>query len=301
MLADLGVKRVVLAREMSLDEIERIGACGTETEVFVHGALCICYSGQCLMSSMIGGRSGNRGYCAQPCRRAYSLKENGRGRDTGGKYLLSPKDLCAARLIPALAEAGVTSFKIEGRMKRPEYVAGVVRTYRTLIDRYVADPGSFRVSDEEIEYLLQLFNRGFTSSYPEGRKSGLMSRDNPANRGLELGEVLGCDRGRVRIRLHRSLRQGDGISTGENGIQVTSLFRDNRRVKEASAGDIVEIPSPPVEKGVRVYRTSDSQQLDTLQKTFTSPHPLRKVPVDIEARIVAGKPVELRLEADCCT
>src|SRR4030065_2231928 len=136
----MGVKRVVLAREMSLQEIKRIKSetC-IEIETFIHGALCFSYSGQCLLSSMIGGRSGNRGYCAQPCRKKY------RAGDVEG-YLLSPKDLNMSEHIPALIEAGIDSFKIEGRMKRPEYVAGVVRVYRRLIDRCVEAPSRFRVT-----------------------------------------------------------------------------------------------------------------------------------------------------------
>ncbi|MDL5502861.1 MAG: U32 family peptidase, partial [Candidatus Methanoperedens sp.] len=127
-LQEMGVKRVVLAREMSLDEISRIKSQSSiEIETFIHGALCFSYSGQCLLSSMIGGRSGNRGYCAQPCRKKYRI-----GEVEG--YLLSPRDLNMSGHIGALMDAGVDSFKIEGRMKRPEYVAGVVRVYRKLID-----------------------------------------------------------------------------------------------------------------------------------------------------------------------
>lgn len=299
MLVEMGVKRVVLSREMSLDSIKDLKeSCGIEVEVFVHGALCICYSGQCLMSSMIGGRSGNRGYCAQPCRRKYGLTENGRDIETPGDYLLSPQDLCAASLIPELIEAGVDSFKIEGRMKRPEYVAGVVRMYRTLIDRYMDSSESYYVSEEEIENLMQLFNRGFTSADLEGQKRGMMSREYPANRGLELGKVIGYNRnyGQVRVKLQRGLKQGDGISIGETGIHATTIFRNGKRVKEAFSGDVVEISSPMVEKEKFVFKTSDSSQIDALQKTYSSPHPLRKVPVEIEAKIEVGKPIEIRMK-----
>ena len=135
----LGFSRVVLSRELSLPEIREIVA-GTnaEVETFTHGALCVCYSGQCLMSSMIGGRSGNRGCCAQPCRLPYTLVdvagEDVLG-DTAGNFLLSPKDLNTLDLLPQLVEAGVSSLKIEGRMKKPEYVATVVKTYRSVLDR----------------------------------------------------------------------------------------------------------------------------------------------------------------------
>ena len=140
-LENMGFSRVVLAREMTLPEIEYICANSeAEIEIFMHGALCVCYSGQCLMSSMIGARSGNRGRCAQPCRLPYELiDENGTDLLEGkaGTYLLSPKDLNTLELLPKLIAAGVDSLKIEGRMKRPEYVAVVVETYRAALDGFI--------------------------------------------------------------------------------------------------------------------------------------------------------------------
>lgn len=164
----LGIERIVLSREVSLEDIKTVKERNdVEIEVFIHGgALCISYSGQCLLSSLIGGRSGNRGYCAQPCRKKYRLYCNGKQVKTTGSYLLSPKDLNTATALGPLIESGIESFKIEGRMKRPEYVAGVVRIYRRLIDRYLKDPpAGYSVSEEERETLTQLFNRGFTSGY----------------------------------------------------------------------------------------------------------------------------------------
>ena len=131
-LKALGAVRVVPARELSLKEIREIyDDTGLEVETFVHGALCYCYSGQCLLSSLIGGRSGNRGQCAQPCRLPYSVDQSSKK-----EYVLSPKDICTLDLIPELIEAGVYSFKIEGRMKRPEYVAAVTSIYRKYTDLY---------------------------------------------------------------------------------------------------------------------------------------------------------------------
>src|SRR5665647_2101696 len=182
----LGIERVVLSRESSLEDIKRIREKSRiEIEIFIHGALCISYSGQCLLSSLIGGRSGNRGYCAQPCRKKYRLYCEGKSIKKSGDYLLSPRDLNISSGLGALIEAGIESFKIEGRMKRPEYVAGVVRIYRRLIDRYVENPAGYAVSEEEQETLTQLFNRGFTQGYffdnPRGE---LMNRENPHNRGV---------------------------------------------------------------------------------------------------------------------
>ena len=168
-LKELGATRIVTPRELSLDEIRRIHeSCDLEIESFVHGALCYCYSGQCLFSSIVGGRSGNRGRCAQPCRMAYTVEQNGKVVLPQQKgYILSPKDLCTIELLPQLIEAGIYSLKIEGRMKKPEYTAGVVSIYRKYLDRYLANPTApYRVSEADKKHLLGLFNRkGFTDGY----------------------------------------------------------------------------------------------------------------------------------------
>ena len=192
-----GFSRVVLARELPLSEMEAIARATADTgiglEVFAHGALCYSYSGQCLLSSVIGGRSGNRGMCAQPCRKKYTLvtaEVDRYGRPTGlhdvplpGPYLLSPKDLCTYREIPRLADAPVASLKIEGRMKSPEYVAIVVSTYRRALDAAAA--GTFVPDETAVRDLCLAFNRGFTRGYLFGdRKGKLMGRDRPDNRGL---------------------------------------------------------------------------------------------------------------------
>ena len=171
LMKELGAVRVVTARELSLEEISRIHQqVDVEIESFVHGALCYCYSGQCLMSSLIGGRSGNRGRCAQPCRLPYEARERGKkvpANPEQERYLLSLKDLCTLDLIPQMAQAGVYSMKIEGRMKSPRYTAGVVRTYRKYVDRYL-EHGSqgYRVEPEDKRQLAELFDRGgFTEGY----------------------------------------------------------------------------------------------------------------------------------------
>ncbi|NMA57295.1 peptidase U32 family protein, partial [Clostridium cochlearium] len=163
LLQEVGFERIVLARELSIEEIRNISNnLKVETEVFVHGALCICYSGQCLMSSLIGGRSGNRGRCAQPCRLPYTIVNNKNNEKKSG-YLLSPKDVCTIENVEDFILSGAHSFKIEGRMKRPEYVAGVVKSYREVIDSF------YNGNIKEIDYklktknLLKLFNReGFS-------------------------------------------------------------------------------------------------------------------------------------------
>lgn len=168
-LKSLGATRIVTARELSLKEIERIHAeVDIEIESFIHGALCYCYSGQCLFSSMLGGRSGNRGRCAQPCRLPYQLKAEGRVLSKKEEpYLLSPKDMCTIRLLPEILEVGVSSLKIEGRMKRPEYTAGVVRIYRKYLDLYLEKGReAFRVKEEDYKELQTLYSRGgFSDGY----------------------------------------------------------------------------------------------------------------------------------------
>ena len=174
LLREYGVTRVVPARELSLRELIRIKeVSGLEVETFVHGALCYCYSGACLMSSMIGGRSGNRGRCAQPCR-LLNLLNDKTGFDGStsilerkeARHFMSPKDLCTIDLLPEMIQAGIDALKIEGRMKKPEYAAGVVSVYRACLDRAMTDPDHYRVSEEEHRILYDLYNRsGFTDGY----------------------------------------------------------------------------------------------------------------------------------------
>ena len=186
-LHELGFSRVVLSRELSLAEIEYIAKNSPiETEIFIHGAICVCYSGQCLMSSMIGGRSGNRGKCAQPCRLPYKLVDkNGKnflGNEVG-EYLLSPKDLNTFEILPQIISSGVTSLKIEGRMKRPEYVATVVKVYRDAIDK--------NSSPNDNKKLAQIFNRDFTTSHIDGNpRKNLISDKKPNNLTLKLTEKI---------------------------------------------------------------------------------------------------------------
>ncbi|MBQ1471051.1 MAG: U32 family peptidase, partial [Eubacterium sp.] len=189
----LGFSRVVLARELSMEEIRPICA-GTETEieVFVHGALCVCYSGQCQLSRFFGGRSGNRGVCAQPCRLPYETKTKAGQLVNTARYPLSPRDQCLIEHLGELIEAGVTSLKIEGRMKSPEYVGTVVAIYRKYLDEYYRH-GTYRVGHEDRMALAQIFNRGgFTDGYLQGEDGmALMSGDIPKHQGILIGKVTG--------------------------------------------------------------------------------------------------------------
>ena len=176
-LMEHGAERIVTARELSRSEIRRIyDETGVEIESFIHGALCYCYSGQCLMSSMLGGRSGNRGRCAQPCRLAYQVTDEcGNLLHKKEKYPLSPKDLCTISQLPQLCESGIYSFKIEGRMKKLEYAAGVTSIYRKYLDLYESCPEHYRVEDADMERLLAFGNRnGFTAGYYDMRNGRSM-------------------------------------------------------------------------------------------------------------------------------
>lgn len=307
-LAELGFTRVVLARELSLKEIRHICAhASVEIETFMHGALCVCYSGQCLMSSMIGGRSGNRGRCAQPCRLPYTLVDE-KGQDVlgdkAGSYLLSPRDLSTIDVIPDLIEAGVSSLKIEGRMKRPEYVATVVRTYREAIDTYYAGKG-YAVTQEERDDLAQIFNRDFTTAYLEGRPGkAMMSDRRPNNRGLLIGRVTAYDWDRriVTVKLSGRLGLGDQVDfwvkVGGRVTATISALTDakGRAVEEGQAGDIVSFAIPSaVRDHDRVFKVYDARLMERAKETYASGAPVRRIPVAIEVRAAIGEPLTVTL------
>lgn len=307
-LAELGFTRVVLARELSLKEIRHICAhAPVEIETFMHGALCVCYSGQCLMSSMIGGRSGNRGRCAQPCRLPYTLVDE-KGQDVlgdkAGSYLLSPRDLSTIDVIPDLIEAGVSSLKIEGRMKRPEYVATVVRTYREAIDTYYAGKG-YAVTQEERDDLAQIFNRDFTTAYLEGRPGkAMMSDRRPNNRGLLIGRVTAYDWDRriVTVKLSGRLGLGDQVDfwvkVGGRVTATISALTDakGRAVEEGQAGDTVSFAIPSaVRDHDRVFKVYDARLMERAKETYASGAPVRRIPVEIAVRAAVGEPLTVTL------
>jgi putative protease len=304
LVGEAGGRRIVLARELSLREIEALKkGTGLEVEVFVHGALCICYSGQCLMSSLIGGRSGNRGMCAQPCRLPYTLCDAG-GRAVAkpeeiGAFLLSPRDLNLSHHLPALAAAGVDALKIEGRMKRAEYVATVVRIYRRLLDRLAA--GRFFVLPEETLTLAQIFNRGFSSGYLSGRPGrDLMSYRRPNNRGVPVGRVLAYDRRRkiATVKLNLPLRVGDGIEFwvsegGRVGAEVRRLLGNGGEIDAAPTGAVVKVAAAGrIRPGDRVFKTADAALLREAQASFNGQE-IRKIPVVFRVHLREGEPLRV--------
>ena len=318
----LGFKRVVLSRELTIDEIEFIAkSCIAEIEIFIHGALCISYSGQCLMSSIIGRRSGNRGKCAQPCRLPYTLLEkkplsteivNELHLKKDEKYLLSPKDLCLVDKLPCIVGSGVKSFKIEGRMKNAEYVATVVRIYRKQLDDILSMPeGSRReahIGTEDAKDLLRIFNRGgFSNGYFAGKQGkDMMCYEKPKNRGIFLGEVIAYDRTArtVKVRLQDRLSIGDGVevwsSNEENvGALITQIIDDGKNAGTSHVGSIVSMGSlnGAILKGDRVYKTFDTV-LNALARETYSGKFYRKVKLKGRIRIKNSEPICLNISDD---
>lgn len=304
--AALGATRVTLARELSLDEIARLHELaeelGVELESFAHGALCICYSGQCFMSSLVGGRSANRGRCAQACRLPYELHNRALRKtlDAPGEHLLSPKDLCTANLIPELLQAGVASLKIEGRMKSPEYVQAVVGVYRAVIDRVEAaiacdgidsviasDAPELRASEEEMNVLSEAFSRGFTTAYLKGKRGNeIMSYGRPNNRGVFVGRVAKVREGLVFIDPETELHVGDLIEFWTNRghfVHTIGEFKTDR------AGRVFFPVERAVGKGDRVFRVRNAEA------AFVDDDKLPSVAVCARAELRIGQPALLTL------
>lgn len=302
------IERVVLGRENNLKQIAAIGKqAKLPMEVFVHGALCVSYSGQCLTSEMWGGRSANRGECTQACRLPYDLMVDGEQKPMGDiAYLLSPKDLAALELVPELMEAGVTSFKIEGRMKSPEYVANVVGKYRKAIDRYFE--GDRRAPEkEEIRELEQSFSRGFTHGFLKGTNNKqLVEGIYPKSRGVFLGCVKQVLRDGVLCELEAPLKRGDGIvfdagdpTQKEEGGRVYDLRRRGRKLEGEAGGGLVEIVPGRndvdlgrVHIGDRIWKTSDPHLDKRLRQTYETDKPYRVFPVNIRITGAEGQPLK---------
>lgn len=296
-LKNLGFSRIVLSRELSLEEIKHISKdLDIETEIFVHGALCISYSGQCLMSSLIGGRSGNRGRCAQPCRLPYEIINKTTGK-MGKGYLLSPKDICTIENIHHLIDSGTSSLKIEGRMKRPEYVAGVVSAYRKAIDKaynrgqLTIDNGQLKAErfelDQEKKKLLQLFNReGFSKAYLFGNTGReMMAYKFPKNTGIEIGKVNRD----MTIELKENISLQDGIRFGDDGFTIFKIVKGSKNVEEAFVGDRVKLKPAKYKPGDILYKTSDVKLLDALSESYRNIYG-RKNNLKVKVNFKVGEP-----------
>lgn len=296
-LFEQGIKRIVLAREMSLNEISAISQeiRDGELEVFVHGAMCYSFSGQCLFSSIVGGRSGNRGRCAQPCRLSYQLIA-GEFPSAAQGYLLSPADLCLIDMLPQLGAAGVKSLKIEGRMKRPEYVAVVTRAYREVLDRGSQDA---TLRADARERLLKIFNRNFSTGYLLPGQDGFLSPLKPNNRGIPVGRVVSQDASlKTRIKLTDSLSVGDGleiwVSRGKTPAFVVNEIRiDGFLVQKATVGQTVELPANGrAAAGDRVFKTHDEELINQAVSSIKE-NQHNKIALDARVSLVEGEPLEL--------
>ena len=285
---DKGFHRIVLSREMTLEEIKYISKdLGIETEMFVHGAICVAYSGQCLMSSMIGGRSGNRGRCAQPCRMEYTLRGEKSGETKG--HLLSPKDMCTIEDVEDIVETGVYSLKIEGRMKRAEYVAGVVDNYKKAVNKVLYN----KKYDEQAgkRQLLQLFNRsGFTNAYlKKNTGKDMMSFNSPKNSGISLGVV--DKSGDIVIK--EDLAVGDGIRYRDKGFTLSKIVHNGNEVKSAKRGDKVKLYPIDYKKGDELFKSLNKQLFDELEE-YLKPY-TKKIPLNAVVNFAVDKPVAIKI------
>ena len=263
-----GAKRVVMARETSYETLKKIKKhTSIELEVFVHGALCVSYSGQCLMSSLIGGRSGNRGKCAGTCRQQYNLIDDNGKKYNEDSYLLSTRDLNTLEDIGKLIELGIDSFKIEGRMKRAEYVYLVVSIYRKAIDNYLKYKET-RITEDDILELQKIYNRKFTKGYLFNDKN-IMNTYRPNHLGIKIGKVIKKDKNSIYIKLNNKLINGDGIrflnKVEDDGLIISQMYINKQKVISAKENDVIEIKGNiNCDNGATVIKTTDKEQMDKL-------------------------------------
>ncbi len=277
-----GAKRVVMARETSYEKLKEIKKHTLiELEVFVHGALCVSYSGQCLMSSLIGGRSGNRGKCAGTCRQQYNLIDDNEKKYNEDSYLLSTRDLNTLEDIGKLIELGIDSFKIEGRMKRAEYVYLVVSIYRKAIDNYLKYKET-RITENDILELKKIYNRKFTKGYLFNDKN-IMNTYRPNHLGIKIGKVIKKDKNSIYIKLNNKLINGDGIrflnKVEDDGLIISQMYINKQKVISAKENDVIEIKGNiNCDNGATVIKTTDKEQMDKLNNLINKR--TRKVSID---------------------
>ena len=302
-LEKFGFKRAVLSRELPIPEIYDIcHKTNIETEVFIHGALCLSYSGQCLMSSMIGGRSGNRGKCAQPCRLPYKVKDI----DSSFKYLMSPKDLCGLEFIPNLIDAGVTCFKIEGRMKKPEYVATVTRIYRKYIDKCM-NKEEYEIDQKDIDDLLQVFNRGgFSSGHLRNSpNTDFVYPEKPNNAGIYIGNISNYSpyKGHVSFTLKNKISVGDIVSfdNDHKKYTISELMKDGLNIASADKDEKVTIGrmKGKISIGSKIYKLTSKSLSSNANSSFTNTENI-KINLNANITIKEGEPIILKVSTINC-
>lgn len=302
-LEQQGVSRVVLSRELSLEEIKKIRArIQGEIEAFVHGALCYCYSGQCLFSSIVGGRSGNRGRCAQPCRLPYELSGGKEGLPQNtGPYLLSPKDICTLEILPDILEAGVFSLKIEGRMKRPEYTAGVVRIYRKYLDEYLKNGrDGYTVSEKDLRTLQDLYNRGgFSKGYfVQHNGKNMMDTKRPNHNGTQAAKVWKDGGGRIQAKALEPLGEGDLLEIPAQGQKKALELRIPEAVGEGNTFSLTLPGGRKLKKGQILRRVRNEQLLAELKKSYLEQ--TRQEKINGNLKISKGQPAILTVSLGDC-
>jgi putative protease len=290
-LDDLGIKRFVLGRENSIDEIKIIRENTTkELEVFVHGALCVAYSGQCLTSEAIGGRSANRGQCAQSCRFSYEMLVDGKKIALNEKkYLVSPQDLCGIEHVATLQEIGVDSFKIEGRLKTPQYVAVTARHYKNVMQGLP--------SNEQMQHEMAMtYSRGFFSGWLKGVDHQRLARaDYSAHRGQFIGTVNKNSNNKISIETKTELQAGDGLLIVQHGQEMGGKIFD---LKKDKCYEIIlkDFKTTQDLKGASVYKNSDPKLFSQLEKSFTGKDLLKKIPIHITLKAAVGEKLTLIYE-----
>ena len=300
LMEDLGMRRVVLARETSIDMIEEIKKNSqVELEIFVHGALCISYSGQCLMSSLIGGRSGNRGTCAGSCRLKYDVINNDGEKLNKGDYPLSTKDLNSLESIGKLIDIGVSSLKIEGRMKSKEYVYMVVSLYREAIDSYYRC-GKVSINNEKLVKLKKIFNREYTKGFlNKATNDEIINGYRPNHMGVQIGRIVDYNKRIAKIKLSDNLVIGSGLRViGKDkdvGININDFYIDGKIVKEGKAGDTISIKvNDYVDIGDKVVITLDKKINNQIEEEIKKN--LRRV--KINGKFIARVNEKMRLLID---
>ena len=343
LLKNYGFTRVVPARELSLWELREIRSqVDIEIETFVHGAMCYAYSGKCLFSSFAGGRSGNRGRCAQPCRQYYEVLQQGQGKDRHaeerkdrnvmlrnnrdmisqnsqsevprypfGSYIMSMKDLCTLEILPELIDAGIDSFKIEGRMKNPAYVAATVAAYRKARDAYLeicrknagcmgtntesgnAMEGYHTLARMLTEEMQDIYNRGgfHTGYYKTEKGREMIAEDRPNHTGLLIGQIHSVKGGKIRITLSRAMHRQDVLEIRPAGTELTSN-------QEGEAGQTISLNGKELKKirpGMQVYRTRNNALLQQVEHDIILPEKKVKAAGTVIARI--GEPLRVRISS----
>ena len=293
----LGVKRVVLARETSISKIKEIKEkTNIDIEIFIHGALCVSYSGQCLMSSLIGNRSGNRGTCAGSCRQSYSIVDENNNIILNNKYPLSMKDLCSLENLKTLLDIGITSLKIEGRMKSSSYVYTVVKLYRLAIDSYYKNNNIY-IDEKELYNLKKIFNREFTKGFLfDEENNKVINMKRPNHQGVEIGKVINYKNNVATIKLNDEININDGlriVGKKDIGVNVNNFYINSKLVKTAKKGDIITIKvNDKVEKDDKVLLTLDSKLNEEINNIISSNQ--RKVLV--KARFIAKEDKQITFE-----